>query len=55
MLGSLTYRQRIGEVWGVSVAARGFFASEPELGVLPVGLEAWRDADHLRVAVTRYF
>ena len=47
------YEQRLGESWTIEVALRLFAATaEPAAGA---GLQPLRDADHLRLVITRHF
>lgn len=48
-----SYRQRLGETWGVELGARLFNASYD--GSSPWGLVPLRDADMVRLVLTRYF
>jgi hypothetical protein len=58
---SATYGQRIGDVWGLKIGARLFFAKEPNVDPMtgapgiPTGIQALRDADLIRIHLTRYF
>jgi hypothetical protein len=50
---ALTYRQRLGESWTLEAALRLFAAAaEPAASG---GLQPLRDADHLRLVITRHF
>ena len=51
LLVNVAYQQRLGETFSLRVGLRLFAAP----GEAPGGLAPWRDADHLRLTLTRHF
>ena len=55
LVASLSYAQRLSDVWGISGSARLLHAPSPDPTRMPTGLEALRRADQLNLSLTRYF
>ncbi len=54
-LFTASYQQRLGESWTVRAGARVFVAPHPSDPLLARGLQAFRNAEHLRLTLTRHF
>ena len=54
IFAAVSYSQRLGETWQLSLAAR-FFHAPPRRGGQPFGLQLLDKADHLRIILSRYF
>ncbi len=54
-LFSASCQQRLGETWTVKAGVRVFGAPTPPAGMIATGLAALRNADHVRLTLTRHF